>query len=228
MKAEAMKRRNFITLLGGAAATWPLAARAQQPAMPVIGYLSAGSPEASSARLHVIRQGLSELGFVEGRNLAIEYRWVSERYDQLPAMAADLVRQKVAVIIADGGAVVAAKAATTTTPIVFWLAADPVASGLVASLNRPGGNVTGVTNLGAELTPKRLELLHELVPTAVEIALLVNPTNPLINSKAAEAEAQAAARILGLQLNILHASTDREIESCNPCPTTTHRACDQP
>jgi putative ABC transport system substrate-binding protein len=208
-----MRRREFITLLGGAAAAWPIAARAQQAAVPVVGYLSAGSPEASSARLRVIRQGLSEFGYVEGRNLAIEYRWVGERYDQLPAMAAELVRQKVAVIIADGGAVVAAKAATTTTPIVFWLAADPVAGGLVASLNRPGGNVTGVTNLGAELTPKRLELMHELVPTAVEIALLVNPTNPLINSKAAEAEAQAAVRILGLQLNILHASTDREIDA---------------
>jgi putative ABC transport system substrate-binding protein len=216
-----MRRREFITLVGSAAAAWPLVARGQQAGtsrtqqlvMPVVGYLSAGSPEASSPRLRVLREGLSEVGYVEGRNLAIEYRWVGDRHDQLPAMAADLVRQKVAVIVADGSAVAAAKAATTTTPIVFWLAADPVASGLVASLNRPGGNVTGVTNMGAELTPKRLELMHELVPTAVEIALLVNPTNPLIDSQTAEAQAQAAARKLGLQLNILHASTDHDIDA---------------
>ena len=208
-----MNRRDFISLLGGAAAAWPLAARAQQPAMPVVGYLSAGSPEAFAPRLRALRQGLTELGYVEGRNVAIEYRWAGERYDQLPAMAADLVRQKVAVIVADGPAVPPAKAAATTTPIIFWMAGDPVTNGIVASLNRPGGNLTGVTSLGSELTPKRLELLHELVPTAVEIAFLVNPTNPNIDGQTVEAQAQAAARILGLQLNILHASADRDIDA---------------
>jgi len=208
-----MRRREFITLLGGAAAAWPLAARAQQPAMPVVGYLSAGSPEAFAPRLRALRQGLTELGYVEGRNVAIEYRWAGEQYDQLPAMAADLVRQKVAVIVADGPAVPPAKAAATTTPIIFWMAGDPVTNGIVASLNRPGGNLTGVTSLGSELTPKRFELLHELVPTAVEIAFLVNPTNPAVDSQTAEAQAQAAARILGLQLNILHASADRDIDA---------------
>ena len=208
-----MRRREFISLLGGAAAAWPLAARAQQPAMPVVGYLSAGSPEAFAPRLRALRQGLTELGYVEGRNVAIEYRWAGEQYDQLPAMAADLVRQKVAVIVADGPAVPPAKAAATTTPIIFWMAGDPVTNGIVASLNRPGGNLTGVTSLGSELTPKRFELLHELVPTAVEIAFLVNPTNPAVDSQTAEAQAQAAARILGLQLNILHASADRDIDA---------------
>src|SRR5262249_12319997 len=213
MTAVPIHRRSFLTLLGTSAAAWPLAVRAQQGAAPVVGYLSAGSPEASSPRLRVLREGLSELGYVEGRNLAIEYRWVGDRHDQLPAMAADLVRQKVAVIVADGSAVVGAKAATTTTPIVFWLAADPVASGVVASLNHPGGNVTGVTNMGAELTPKRLELMHELVPTAVEIALFVNPPNRLIYRQSAETQAQAAAIKLGVHLNILHASTDHEIDA---------------
>ena len=207
-----MRRRNFISLVGSAV-TWPLAARAQQPAMPVVGYLSAGSPEAFAPRLRALRQGLTELGYVEGRNVAIEYRWAGEQYDQLPAMAADLVRQKVAVIVADGPAVPPAKAAATTTPIIFWMAGDPVTNGIVASLNRPGGNLTGVTSLGSELTPKRFELLHELVPTAVEIAFLVNPTNPAVDSQTAEAQAQAAARILGLQLNILHASADRDIDA---------------
>ena len=181
--------------------------------MPVVGYLSAGSPEAFAPRLRAFRHGLSELGYVEGRNVAIEYRWAGEQYDQLPAMAADLVRQKVAVIVADGPAVPPAKAAATTTPIIFWMAGDPVTNGIVASLNRPGGNLTGVTSLGSELTPKRFELLHELVPTAVEIAFLVNPTNPAVDSQTAEAQAQAAARILGLQLNILHASADRDIDA---------------
>ena len=207
-----MRRREFITLLGGAAAAWPLVARAQQT-MPVIGYLSAGSPEAFAPRLHAFREGLSELGYVEGRNVAIEYRWAGERYDQLPAMAADLVRQKVDVIVADGAAVPPAKAAATTTPIVFWMAADPVTNGIVASLNRPGGNLTGATSLGSELTPKRLELLHELVPTAVEIAFLVNPTNPNVDSQTVEAQARAAARILGLQLNIMRASADRDLDA---------------
>jgi putative ABC transport system substrate-binding protein len=188
-----------------------LAARAQQPAVPVIGYLSAGSPEALAPRLRAFRQGLSEFGYVEGRNVTIEYRWAGERYDQLPAMAADLVRQKVAVIVADGPAVPPAKAAATTTPIVFWMAGDPVTNGIVASLNRPGGNLTGVTSQGSELTGKRFELLHELVPTAVEMAFLVNRTNPAVDSQ--NAEAQAAARILGLQLNILHASADRDIDA---------------
>ena len=207
-----MKRRDFITLLGGAAA-WPLAARAQQPALPTIGYLGTATPATQGQWAAAFVQRLRQLGWIENRNVAIEYRWAGEQYDQLPAMAADLVRQKVAVIVADGPAVPPAKAAATTTPIIFWMAGDPVTNGIVASLNRPGGNLTGVTSLGSELTPKRFELLHELVPTAVEIAFLVNPTNPAVDSQTAEAQAQAAARILGLQLNILHASADRDIDA---------------
>jgi putative tryptophan/tyrosine transport system substrate-binding protein len=180
-----MKRRQFITLLGGAAA-WPATARAQQAAMPVIGYLSAGSPEIFAQRLRAFRLGLSEVGYMEGRNVAVEYRWSGDRSDQLPAMAADLVRRGVSVIAVDGPAVLPAKAATSTIPIVFYGAADPVASGYVASLNRPGANLTGVTNLGAGLQPKRLELLHEAVPAAKSFALLVN-------SSGANAERQIAS-----------------------------------
>jgi putative ABC transport system substrate-binding protein len=206
-----MKRRDFITLLGGAAA-WPVAARAQQP-MLVIGFLSSYSPDAFGQRVvTAFRQGLSETGYVEGRNVAIESRWATGEYDRLPALAADLVRRQVAVIAATGGATSAraAKAATTTIPIVFSTAGDPVELGLVASLSRPSGNLTGVTNLNVEVGPKRLELVHELVPAAAIIAVLVNPTGA--NAEAQSREMQAAARTLGVQVQLLRASTEREID----------------
>jgi putative ABC transport system substrate-binding protein len=212
MNRRNMNRRNMIALIGGAAA-WPAAARAQQAMTPVVGFLHSQSPDSYSAILTVFRQTLKEAGFVEGSNVAIEYRWANNQFDQLPALAADLVRRQAAVIVAGGTAApaLAAKAATTTIPIVFAYDGDPVQVGLVASLNRPGGNLTGVTNLGGELGPKRVELMHELVPTATIIALLVNLTNP--NAETLSRDAQAAARTLGLQFHVLHASTDRELDT---------------
>jgi putative tryptophan/tyrosine transport system substrate-binding protein len=206
-----MKRREFITLLGGAAA-WPLAARAQQPAMPVIGYLGAQSPAAFASRVTAFRQGLGETGYAEGRNVAIEFRWAEGQHDRLPSLAADLVARKVAVIVAPGGppAAIAAKSVTTTTPIVFEMGADPIAVGLVASLNRPGGNLTGVSSLNVELTPKRLEILHETIPAGAVVAVLLNPTSPTADSQLTNL--QVAARALGLQLHVLHASTQRDFD----------------
>jgi putative ABC transport system substrate-binding protein len=209
-----MRRRSFLTLLGGAAAAWPLAARAQQrPAMLVVGVLGSDSPDLSEVRLRGFRQGLSETGYVEGRNVAIEYRWAENQADRLPALAADLVRRQVHVIVALGSAVgaQAARAATATIPIVFQTASDPVAVGLVASLNRPGGNLTGVTSLNIELGPKLLQVLHELVPTAGNLALLVNPTD--VGAETQLRDAQAAARTLGLpQLHVLHASSEHDFD----------------
>jgi ABC-type uncharacterized transport system substrate-binding protein len=205
-------RREFITLLGGTA-TWPLAARAQQQAMPVIGLLDSTSPDVHTNLLRSFRQGLNETGFVEGSNVAIEYRWSDGQYGRLPELAADLAHREVSVITTiDGSAsALAAKAATSTIPIIFRIGADPVALGLVASLNRPGGNVTGVTSLTVEVGPKRLEVLHQLVPTATVMALLLNPTSPF--AETLTRDLQAAARMLGLRIHVLNASTDGDITS---------------
>jgi putative tryptophan/tyrosine transport system substrate-binding protein len=207
-----MERREFITLLGGAAATWPLAARAQQSSMPVIGYLGPGSAQSDAFRVTGFRQGLKEAGYVEGQNLTIEYRWAEERHDRLPTMATDLVLHQVAVIVATGAAAsLAAKAATTTLPIVFETSGDPVKLGLVGSLSRPGGNLTGVSQLGEEEAPKRLELLHELLPTARVMALLVNPAEPIARDQVRVS--LAAAKTLGLELNVLNASIERDLDA---------------
>jgi putative ABC transport system substrate-binding protein len=207
-----VRRRQFISLLGGAAA-WPLAARAQQAAMPVVGLLDSRSPDALTDRLRGFRQGLKDTGYVEGENVAIEYRWAENQLDRLPALAAELVRRRVAVIATSGGPAVAfaAKAATTTIPIVFGVAEDPVRLGLVASLARPDGNLTGINFLVGELAAKRLELLRALVPAATRVAVLVNPAQTNVESTLRDVE--SAARAMGLQIQVLNASTSREIDA---------------
>jgi putative ABC transport system substrate-binding protein len=206
-----MKRRTFITLLSGAAAAWPLAARAQQPGMPVIGYLHSASPEPYSSMMAAFRHGLAEAGYVDGQNVTIDYRWAEGQFDHLPALAAELVAHRPAVLVAGGGDVsaVAAKAATTTVPIVFTIGADPVKSGLVASLNRPSGNLTGVTFFTITLGPKRLEMLRELQPKAGKIAMLVNPKSLNPDAK----EVQEAARALGQSVHVLDAASEGELDT---------------
>ena len=213
-----MKRRDVIMLLGGAAAAWPRAARAQQAGRPVIGFLDPRTPEAMTDRLRGFRQGLKEAGYVEDENVTIVYRWADNHVDRLPALATDLVGRKVAVIVASGGPGVAfaAKAATTTIPTLFLSAEDPVRMGLVASLARPGGNLTGINFLNSELTAKRLELLHELVPTATRVAVLVNPSNADYANNALR-EVDAVARSAALQVQVLKASTIREINAAFFC-----------
>jgi putative ABC transport system substrate-binding protein len=205
-----LKRREFITLLGGAAA-WPLAARAQQSISPVVAFLNSTSEDAYASEVAAFRRGLQEAGFIERQNVAIEYRWANGRYERLPDMAADLVRLNVAVIVANGPAVAPAKAATSTVPIVFSAGFDPVEAGLVASLNRPGGNLTGVSILNVEIGQKRLQLLHEIVPAARTVGVLINPGSP--STEALSHELQSAGRALGIELQLLEAKNEREIEA---------------
>ena len=211
-----MKRREFITLVGGMVIAWPLAARAQQPAMPVIGFLHPGSPEAFANPIAVFRKGLSETGYVDGQNVTIEYRWAHNDYDQLSGLAADLVRRRVAVIVTLIGmtSALAAKAATTTIPIVFSAGTDPVQAGLVTALNRPGGNVTGIVGLTAELGAKRLSLLHELLPGAARFAVLINPKT--VGTETLIKDVQSAAATIGRQIEIFTASTNRDIDAAFP------------
>ena len=208
-----MKRREFITLLGGAAVAWPLAARAQQT-MPVVGFLNITSPDGYAERLRGFRQGLKDTGHVEGENVAIEYRWAEDQPDRLPSLATELVRRQVAVIATLGttNSALAAKAATTTIPIVFAVGEDPIRLGLVVSLARPAGNLTGINFFNSELTAKRLELLHELVPTATRVAVLINPTEAA-NAETTVRDVQSAAHAIGLQIQVHNASTSREIEA---------------
>jgi putative tryptophan/tyrosine transport system substrate-binding protein len=211
-----MKRREFITLVGGTAATWPFAARAQQPAMPVVGFINAASPQPYARMLSAFLKGLSETSYVENQNVKIEYRWAQGEIDRLPALAADLVHREVTVIAATGTpAALAAKAATTTIPIVFEIGSDPVQLGLVTSLNRPSGNVTGVAQLATEVAPKRLELLHEMIPKARIIALLADPTDRAIFENTTRG-VKAAARSLGLELHVLNVSTGSDLDTVFP------------
>jgi ABC-type uncharacterized transport system substrate-binding protein len=207
-----MKRREFIALLGSAAAASPLAARAQQPAMPVVGFLGAPSAAPYARYVAAVHQGLKEVGYIEHQNVAMEYRWADGQYDRLPALAADLVSRRVAVIVPIGGApaTLAAKAATSTIPIVFNLGADPIGLGLVTNLNRPGGNITGIAMMTLEIETKRLELLHELAPASTLLAILLNPSNAQAQTQ--EREAQQAARVIGRQVLVLKAGTEHEIE----------------
>jgi putative ABC transport system substrate-binding protein len=208
-----MKRREFITLLGGAAASWPLIALAQQPSMPVIGFLSARSPAEAASVLGAFRQGLGETGYFEGKNVIIEYRWAEGRYDRLPALAAELIGRQVAVIAATGGepSPLAAQAATRTIPIIFTLGGDPVEAGLVDSFNRPGGNLTGTTIMGVELGPKLLDILRQLIPSATTIAILVNPAFQLTSAEVRNV--QDAAHTVGIRVSVLNASTEAEIDT---------------
>jgi putative ABC transport system substrate-binding protein len=208
-----VKRRDFFALFGGAL-SWPLAARAQQSSIPVIGFLGSASPDLYADRLRTFRQGLKEEGYVEGQNVAIEYRWAEGQNDRLPTLAADLVRRQVAVLVAAGGtpSALAAKAATATIPIVFAVAVDPIEVGLVASLNRPGGNMTGVTNMNVDIGSKRLELLHEVLPKATNFGVLIDPTSAAL-SKDFVRVLQSAAHTLGVELHVQHASTEHEIDA---------------
>jgi putative ABC transport system substrate-binding protein len=207
-----MRRREFITLFGGAAAAWPLAVRAQQPAMPMVGFLGSGSPQSDAFRMAAIRQGLNESGYVEGRNVAFEYRWAEDHNERLPAMAADLVRREAAVIVLFGTtSVMAAKQATATIPIVFAIGGDPITSGLVASLARPGGNITGVSFLINTLVAKQVEVLHETVPKTALIGFLVNPTNPIADTDTKNL--LVAAEMLGQKLLVVQSRTDSELET---------------
>ena len=209
-----MRRREFIKVIAGSAAAWPLAAPAQQPAIPVVGYLGSETPEKFGIRLSAFQQGLSAMGFDDGRNVKIEYRWADGQIDRFPTLAADLVRQKVSVIATPGSGVaaLAAKAATTTIPVVFETGLDPIAAGLVKSLSRPEGNITGITSLNVAVAPKGLELLHELIPQANSLAVLVNPANP-VNTDTNLKNLEAPARARGLQLHVLNASTERDFDA---------------
>jgi putative tryptophan/tyrosine transport system substrate-binding protein len=206
-----MRRREFIALICGTAAAWPFAARAQRPALPVIGFLNLGTPEGYADMVAAFEQGLKDVGYIAGENVAIEFRWAGGQRDRLPALAADLVRLNVAVIVGNSSPALAAKRATTTIPIVFSAPGDPVEAGLVASFNRPGGNVTGVSSLGAELSPKRLQVLHELLPAVTSMAALINPSGPTAENQSRDL--QAAASVLGLQLHVLPTPTEREFDS---------------
>lgn len=206
-----MRRRDFLGVMSGAAVALPLSARAQQPALPVIGFLNSRGPGENEGILVAFRQGLKEAGYVEGQNVAVEYRWAENQYDRVPALVADLVSRQVAVIVSNGPPIAAAKAATSTIPIVFAVGFDPLAYGLVNSLSRPGGNLTGVSILDVEIGQKRLELLHELIPSATVMALLVNPTTPA--ARAIASDVQAAARARGLELHVLHAAADGDFDA---------------